>query len=379
MSAADCLADRSPIMVDWITARLPDPVGIPVNAGEVTKVSRDGEVEWSAKARLQVEGSWSSSMTFRGNAASSCDEEEHRAAWELAAAAGEGGPRDPELEVSGNPAKFLNGHNLFGTDDVADLLVRTVRKAKSAIWPDLFDEPEIDVSDALLSRIDLTGSWVVDRAEDVVPILQAMEQTVWCPYRGRGVFDAGGSTLYYGRSAKGKRAKDWALKLYWKGAEVGAHPLPEPAYSVPGLMDDVNRTIRVELTLRTAELKRLGLRRVGDWTPAKVREIWEAYVAKLDFGEATVNLDTVDLASLGLKARHIHALASWKAGNDLKAGMSRSAFYRLRNELKDLTGYDIAARRPVSNVVPLRRVVTISPALHPRWADHLTTALSVAA
>jgi hypothetical protein len=206
-----------------------------------------------------------------------------------------------------------------------------------------------------------------------------MEESVWCPYRGRGVLDAGGSTLYYGRTAKGKRAKDWALKLYWKGPEITVHPLPRPAYSVPGLLDEVNRTIRVELTLRTAELKRLGMRKVGQWTPARVREIWEEYVSKLNFQKVVVNLDTADLGSLGLKARHVHALAAWRAGNDLRAGMSERSFRRLRKELLDETGFDIRLNFPRSNVVPLRRVVAIEAAPAPKWAPHLTAALSTAA
>jgi len=371
--------DQASYMVDWLTVELPDPVGLPVNAGEVVRVSRDGEVEWTSPARLQVQGSWGSSMTFKAVGATGCDEDEDRARWELRAAAGEGGPLDAPLVVSGNPAKFLNGHNLFGSDDVAGLLAAVVEKGKSAIWPDLFDAPELDLSEGRISRIDLTASWMLDRAEDVLPSLRAMEETVWCSYRGRGVFDAGGSTLYYGRSDKGGRAKDWMLKLYWKGAEVTAHPLPAPAAQVPGLIDDLARTIRVELTLRRGELKRLGLLKVGSWTPAKVREIWEAYVAKLEFGTAEINLDTVDLGSLGLKPRHVHALAAWKAGNDLRQGMARPSFYRLRRELKDATGFDIAAQRPKSNVVPLRRLVTFSPALYPRWADQLTSALGRAA
>lgn len=362
------------MMVDWLTVELPDPVGLPVHDGKVFRVSADGVVEWETFARLSVEGSWSSNMTFRAVAASASDEDRHRAAWELRP-----DQRDSGLEVSGNPAKFLTGHNLFGSDDVSDLLARTIDKAKDAIWPDLPFDAQIDFSEGLVSRIDLTASWLLDRASDVPVFLKAMEERVWCPYRGRGVMDAGGSTLYYGRTAKGKRAKDWALKLYWKGPEVSAHPLPKPAYEVPGMLDELNRTVRVELTLRTAELKRLGLRKVGDWTPAKVREIWELYVMKLDFGEATVNLDTVDLGALGLKARHATALAAWKAGNDLRACMSRPTFYRLRKELREATGFDIATARPVSNVVPLRRVVVATPARSPDWADHLTAALARAA
>lgn len=378
---AACQTALPAFMVDWLTVEVPDTVGIPVNAGQVMRISREGEVEWTTPARLSVQGSWSSNMTFRAVGAECADTDRHRASWELDPRAHQSG-----LEVSGNPAKFLNGHNLFGSADVAELLTSTIAKAKDAIWPDLpFDVPQIDVSEGLISRIDLTASWMVEREGDVLPFLRAMEERVHVAYRGKGVFDSGGSTLYYGRTDKGKRAKDWALKLYWKGREVTAHPLPRPAYEVPGLLNDLNRTIRVELTLRTAELKRLGLRRVGDWTPAKVREIWEAYVSKLDFEEATVNLDGQDLAELGLKPRHAALLAAWKAGQDMRALITRgdekkrSSFYRIRNELRDATGYDIALPMPKSNVVPLRRVVTASPALHPSWADDLTTALARAA
>lgn len=359
-------------MVDWLTVELPDPVGLPVNAGQVLSMSEHGEVEWLSPKRKSVQGSWASNMTFR--AIGQCGQGETHPWFDAGPGRGAAG-----LVVSGNPAKFLNGHNLFGTDDVAALLDGTMRKAKDAIWPDLFDHPQIDLSEGQISRIDLTASWVVDRADDVMPVLRAMEETVWCPFRGRGVFDAGGSTLYYGRTAKGKRAKDWALKLYWKGAEVSQHPLPLPAYDVPEIFEELNRTIRVELTLRSPELKRLGMRRVQDWTPAKVRQVWEAYVSKLNFGAASVNLDTADLGSLGLKPRHQHAVAAWMAGNDLRAGMSRPSFYRLRRELLGLTGHDIAAQRPKSNVVPLRRLVTVTPAQHPRWADQLTAALERAA
>lgn len=362
------------IMIDWATTELPDPVGIPINSGQMMSVSQTGCVEWATAKRLSVPGSWASNMTFRAIGASYTDDNQ--------AIVGLGeGERQSGLEISGNPAKFLNGHNLFGSNDLHDLLARSIDKARSAIWPDLFETPRVDLSAGTLSRIDLTGSWLVDRPEDVLPTLRAMEERVWCPYRGRGVFDAGGSTLYYGRAKKGGRAKDWAIKIYWKGAEVGVpgHKLPPPAYEIPGLFEELNRTIRVELTLRTPELRRLGLDTVGAWTPAIVSETWERYVQKLDFGQTAVNLDTVDLAKLGLKARHADALAAWQAGNDIRANRSRASFYRLAKELRDLTGIDVRTAVPKSNVVPLRRLVTVSPALHPRWADQLTAALGVAA
>lgn len=368
-------------MVDWLTVDLPDPVCVPVNSGQVLSVTNDGVVEWSTAKRLQLRGSWDSSMTFRALAveSSATSVSNYRRYQAMDIEETEIERRRSPLQISGNPAKFLNGHNLFGSADVSGLLSGVIDKAQHAIWPHLDVVPAVDVSAGEISRIDLTASWLLDRAEDVLPVLRAIEETVWCPYRGRGVFDAGGSTLYFGRTAKGKRAKDWALKLYWKGAEVGVHKLPKPAYCVPGLLEELQRTIRVELTLRTPELKRLDLRSVGQWTPAIVAQIWEAYMGKLDFGQSTVNLDAVDLRKLGLNSRLTMALAAWKAGNDLRAAMSRPTFYRLRKKLIEKTGFDIATKRSSSNVVPLRRLVTVTPALYPRWADQLTEALEVAA
>jgi hypothetical protein len=169
------------------------------------------------------------------------------------------------------------------------------------------------------------------------------------------------------------------LKLYSKGRDIAFHKIPAPAYSVPGLLEEVNRTVRVELTLRTQELKRLGLRRVGDWSRQRVADIWRSYVDRLNFGDTELNLDTCELGELPLKARQIDALAAWRAGNDLRAGRSRPSYYRLRKELLDATGVDIALRVPKSNVVPLRRVVAASPAGRPAWADALDKVLAEAA
>jgi II/X family phage/plasmid replication protein len=348
------------MMVDWLTVELPDPVGLPINEGHIFCVKPDGSVDWNVAKKKLLRGSWSASTMIRALGIN---------------------PNDAQpgtLEISGNLAKFLTGHNLFGDDCPTSLLSAFLDRVGPDIWPDSYlDAQHVDIADGLISRIDLTATWELPRSEDCKPFLDAMEQRVWVPYRGRGVMDSGGSTLYFGRTEKGGRAKAWALKLYWKGPEITAHPLPQPAYGVSGLLDDVNKWVRVELTLRTPELKRLGLRKIGDWSPATVRRIWEEYVNKLDFGDATMNLDAVDLARTGMKARHVHALAAWKAGNDMRASMTTSSFYRLRNELLAATGHDIATRCPSSNVIPLRRVVTASPVVQPHWADELTRALAV--
>jgi II/X family phage/plasmid replication protein len=350
------------MMVDFLTVNLPDPFGRMIHGGEVVKVDPDGAIEWATRCKLALEGSHSNKMMVRNLMAEETIIPGTR--------------RKSGLELSGNPAKFLHGHNLFGSADAPHLLEQCVAKVGSSLFPDL--APDLAGIDGQLSRIDLTASWLLDREADVMPFLKAMEESVWCPYRGRGVQSDHPGTLYYGKVDKGKRAKAWQLKIYHKGRDIGVHKLPEAALVVPGLLDEVNRTVRVELTLRSAELKRLGKRRVSDWTPAECARVWALYVGKLDFSEAKMNLDTVDLAGL-VKPRLLDAITSWKAGNDLRKGRAPASFYRLRKEIREAVGIDIAVAVPKSNVVPLRRVIEAKPAPRPQWADCLAMALQHAA
>jgi II/X family phage/plasmid replication protein len=374
------------MMVDFLTVEMPDPFGVPISGGEVLKVAPDGIVEWSTVCKQTVKGSWDTQLVVRNVLdCDGLDESEGEAQLPGFVQDGitSGRSRRRGLELSGNPAKFVQGHNLFGSADPSEVLAAAVRKVAASFWhgPKVAETFPLDpeaVAQARITRIDLTGSWVLEREGDVLPFLRAMEERVWVPYRGRGVQSHPG-TLYYGYASKGKRAKDWQLKLYAKGLEVSHRPLPGFAMNVPGLLDEVNRTIRVELTLRTRELKRLGLRCVGDWTPEKVGEVWRSYVDRLDFGDAQMTLDVTDLASLGIKPRLLDVIASWKAGNDIRAGRSRPSFYRIRKEVLEATGFDIASPVPKSNVVPLRRVIEAKPALYPMWADQLTAAFNRAA
>lgn len=351
-------------MIDFLKAELPDPFGFRIDGGSVVKVDHGGNIEWTTPCKRRVEGSWTNSVHCRNLLA------------DRTVGVGLGIIKRSGFEIDGNPAKFLNGHNLFGSADAVQLARDTVAKIAGAL--ELPPIPaDYDPGEGTVSRIDLTASWLVDRESDVIPFLDAMRETVFCPYRGKGVnASADPGTLYYGYASKGKRAKNWQLKLYAKGRELAKRPLPDKCYNIPGLLDEVNRTVRVELTLRTQELKRLGLQRVKDWNEETCARVWRDYVNKLDFTEATM-ANAMDFAG-HLKARHLDALASWEAGNDLRVGRSDATFYRLRAELRQLCGVDIGNPVPKSNVIPLRRVIEAKPALKPHWADDLTEALRAA-
>lgn len=61
-----------------------------------------------------------------------------------------------------------------------------------------------------------------------------------------------------------------------------------------------------------------------------------------------------DMFEAALTPRLRMALMAWRAGNDLRALHSKSAFYRMRQELLEAVGIDIAAAPPSLGEVSTR-------------------------
>lgn len=90
-------------MIDWVTAILPFSSDIKLIGGKMLSIKPDGETEWQTIKSLPVVGSYDSTFYVLSHG-------------------------DGRIRIHGNPAKFLQGHNLFGTDDLKGLVFETMRK-----------------------------------------------------------------------------------------------------------------------------------------------------------------------------------------------------------------------------------------------------------
>ncbi|MBX8828371.1 phage/plasmid replication protein, II/X family, partial [Ochrobactrum sp. SFR4] len=63
------------------------------------------------------------------------------------------------MEFSGNPSKFMQGHNLFGTDDLVGLMNDVLEKICTSLNLEPSTEDKISwlYGDYTISRIDLTA------------------------------------------------------------------------------------------------------------------------------------------------------------------------------------------------------------------------------
>lgn len=330
-------------MIDWISATVPFDWDIPINGGALVHYRADGSVEWGTDKTLHLRGSHDARISVRT-------------------------VERGKLEFSGNPAKFLQGHNLFGSDDVKGLLFDALVDVCEAI--DLGPSPENIAAwrrgDIVLSRVDVTGMYELPTFGDVGAWLLAAGKTASVKWRGRGHYQDG--TLYFGKVAKGKRSSPWQMKLYHKGQEVLVHKLHKDLPLREELENWASNKLRIEVTLRTQELKRLGLHYVRQWTVERAEKVFGAYLSKLDIGEQQmVDVEVEEQLKPSLRA----AYALWKTGVDMRSLYPRNTFYRYRKEIMAVTGSDIGTLVATGNVVPLRRYLEAKPVSHPEWASGL--------
>lgn len=336
-------------MIDWLSFVVPCRHSAPITGGEVLSIKGTGELEWVTRKRTTVAGSFSTGLQLR-TASHTPEPLTH-------------------LEISGNPVKFFQGHNLWGTDDVPALVLATMERvcAVLGIAPHPDDVAAWMRGDVQLTRVDCTESFHLNSLAEVLAWLRAAEQTAHLSHRGRGQLFKG-STLYFG-----KNSRRWALKLYAKGQEIKAKGHGQDSIlQLPSAVAWAERTLRAELTLRSMELKRLHLDYVRDWIPvegvpfAGTEQLLRERLGNMTM-TTTKHLSAEVMESLRPALRV--AVQAWEGGSDLRATLSRPTFYRYRKELL-AHGIDIATLQPreVSNVVPLHRVLEAVPAKIPDWA-----------
>lgn len=313
-------------MIDWVTAIIPCHHDKKIYGGSVASVDLDGVIEWRVEKKKQVRGSYESNLNIKSIS-------------------------DTEILLDGNPAKWLQGHNMFGTDDLIGLVQAVMHKLIPLLnlTPTEYDFNCWAEGLYMLKRVDCTAMWELPRRVDVRAWLRAAEMQSKSRH-GRPVTTGG--TLYFG-----KNSRRWSVKFYSKGDEIDArgHKLPFEIEHRDNLIDWADNKLRGELTLRSIQLKEKQLSVAQQWQKTTPMEQLMAYIESLNMSEQ-FNIMPVDLEAL--PARLIAVYKLWKEGEDLRALYPRATFYRYRGEFLK-KGIDIAIRQPSKpeNVIPLVRVL----------------------
>lgn len=327
-------------MIDWITAIIPCHHTEKVFGGNVSSITPDGEIEWRVEKKQKIPGSHEANLDVK-----SLDEK--------------------TLYLDGNPAKWLQGHNLFGSDDLIGLVQAIMNRLTPLLklTPTENDLNAWQSGQYELKRVDCTAMWDLPRRADVRAWLRAAAYQAKSRH-GRPVMRGG--TLYFGQNSR-----RWSIKFYSKGDELDApgkgHKLPSEIHEYDNLKLWADTKLRGELTLRSLQLKDKGLSAASSWTVTTPLDMLMAYIESLDMAE---QFSLTPAILEGLPGRLIAVYKLWKDGEDLRGMYPKATFYRYRAELLK-HGVDIAVRQPSKpdNVIPLVRVLRPEAiAQVPDWA-----------
>ncbi|WP_299222059.1 phage/plasmid replication protein, II/X family [uncultured Psychrobacter sp.] len=330
-------------MIDWVTMKMScDHDGI-ISNGEVVSLSKDGDsIEWSLVKFLPLVGSHDATISIRSITQST-------------------------IEISGNPTKWLQGHNLFGTNDLKRLVWLFFNKLLDI--PELKLKPTLEQLHAVkmgkltVSRVDINETWFLETREEVLAWLRAAGQKISLKHRGAGQFK--GDTLYWGNI----RSRRWFLKCYSKGDEINSKKSNFPdALRTPEMLAYADRALRIELVLRSNQLREWQLHEVAHWNADTGKMLLLELIKGLEMSN---NMRLTDDKLKNLKPSVKMAYFAWLGGQDLKLELKRPTYYRYKAQLKEL-GIDIGIPRDIeqkdANVIPLMRVLEAQPVGIPDWA-----------
>ncbi len=329
------------LQIDWITAKIPFFYDGVINGGNIINTLPNGEIEYTIDKRLPVRGSYESSLSVRTSQV-------------------DGDGNTYLIEISGNPVKWFQGHNLFGSSDLVGLVYETVVKLSELLSAPQSDNflNAIKKGGFKVSRIDLTCMFALPSRSDVYAWLNHAEKT--CRTRC-GTSMSRGNSVYMN-----KDSKRWTVVMYSKGLELEKHKLPK-GLSETKLSDYADNKLRIELRLRSRELKDSMLHVGKNWLLFEPIDVFRDYVGRIEMSQQEIRPE--NLFDVPKFARLSYEL--WSRGSDVRQFVSTRKYYKDRKALLEF-GIDISVPKPTEethvNVVPLRRMLEVKPAGVPDWA-----------
>jgi hypothetical protein len=307
-------------MIDWFTG-LVGYNSFALKTGKMLWLTVDGDIELDVDRWVKVPGSFESSIELKPYPVN--DDMVKAARKHLLL------PPVPRVfRISGNPTKFLQGHNVFGPP-VASLgpVIREVMRR----LPGKYRPPDVDspfLPTVQRSRVDVTTSIRMDNHNAVHEWITHAKQETRSKHRGIKSGLTGPSTMSWGFGSR-----RWNMTAYCKRCELDKKPPRISENHNASLFDFADGLLRIELRLQSLELKDRGtLNESIIWT----------YFDRIEVG--VMKKDAAKgIEKLRPPVKAIYKL--WLAGENVQpvSGLvKRASFYQYRKEILEATGQDIS-------------------------------------
>lgn len=280
------------------------------------------------------------------------------------------------IHIRDCPLTPLQGHNVFGSDDVCLLgstLIRAVLDQLSIAYTDEHRQAW-EAGEFVVDALDITHRFTLPENLSQKQIFDHIRTKSAWEFRpsvisvGTGVRLAAprhnAAFVFYDKLQKLKDQRTHSFRHL--RAVVG-----DDARDIwTGLQKAAANSVRAELKLSKEYLERHRLNRGSAWTIEKTRQVYWVEMEKLRF-EAHVPLSRLRHAINRVKSRPLrHALELWARGAELDSIYVKSTLDRHRSKILRMTGVDILLDVPMIEALPLSEIFCRKNlrAAFPKWA-----------
>jgi len=298
-------------MLDWFSGLVGYDASN-VRNGRVLRLAPDGRIESDRDAWVSAVGSYDTNLQVMADVPTDAMRGASEALGFLCSS--------PCLRVSGNPVKWLQGHNIWGPSVslLGPVIQEVARKLPENVRP-------VDCDSDTLPSVKRT------RVDVNVMVDLGSHQVVhdWLAHAALETRSRSGRALQSDTTVYwGKHSTRWSLKAYCKHCELLARPQSFPVSA--GTLEYCRQLLRIELCLRRPELRDRGT--------LSEEIIWE-FFRRIEIGVMKENVDA-NVSKLPFPVPAV--FAHWMVGGDVRQGIARATFYKYRRMLLDAAGVDIS-------------------------------------
>lgn len=340
---------ENPVFIDWLSVYQTHDGTLPVVGREyLCRTDIDtGEIVSEVVTNYKHKGSYDSCLLVRSDGA--------------------------RVSVSGNPSKFNRPDNLLGYTDIESCFSLYNSVLETLGLPPFFnteslyqlESGSVSYRRSVITRVDLTTNYEVGQGNVSLFLSWLATQK---HQRDSGHVYGNGKTVDWNRGSKRVYIKyyDKSHELFTNGKDEYLDKLANYCKS--------RGIIRHEISLKSKQLKSLGLDNRLNWSKIIMHELSDKYAfhKRVQGNRNSLHDISETLQELGynknLSIRCQMTAISWASGVNYipDETISKSAFYRLRKPLLSI-GIDISIPANVSTLPISVRQVEIAPFSMPDW------------
>lgn len=254
------------------------------------------------------------------------------------------------LLIECSAAKFLTGHNVFGSEDLSRIVLDISKRVCTylQIEPTAKEKQAIKAGDVRLFRVDLAAHFRLYSKFTVRSFIFALKMQLAFTHRSFATYND--ETLYINQSSDMR-----PIKIYGKGEEIAFRPLPQDLPNRQAIESYAKNLVRVELTMRSRYLRRAKMSKVWDWDKEKARAMFMSDILDLNLTDQSI-LQGEPLADLSNLQNSIVALHA--AGVDLATVITNARQLKIHiNAIFEATGVDVRVPQDAKRLamVPVKR------------------------